>query len=111
MILCARGVVEDGSIPPTSRLAIGHRQGPDLSTIWVSLPYFCCFSLNHFSVLLRHRPHEERNLQLLEEVYQMESAFPKHVHAITHDWGQVPTFQGKRWLLSGIYQLSPTMHH
>jgi hypothetical protein len=36
MILCARGVGEDGSIPLTSRLAIGHRQGPDLSTIWVS---------------------------------------------------------------------------
>ena len=37
---------------------------------------------------------EERNLQLSEEVYQMESVFPRNIYLGTHDWGQVLVFEG-----------------
>jgi hypothetical protein len=37
---------------------------------------------------------EERNLQLPEEVYQMESVFPRNIYLGTHDWRQVLMFEG-----------------
>jgi hypothetical protein len=33
---------------------------------------------------------EERNLQLPEELYQMESVFPRNIYLGTHDWGKCP---------------------
>ncbi len=46
---------------------------------------------------------EERNLQLLEEVYQMESAFPRNISTSAHDWGQVLMFQGKSGSVFGSF--------
>ena len=35
---------------------------------------------------------EARNVPLLEEVYQMESVYPRNMYLSTHDWGQVLMF-------------------
>ncbi len=46
---------------------------------------------------------EERNLPLLEEVDQMESAFPRNISTSAHDWGQVLMFQGKSGSVFGSF--------
>ena len=38
---------------------------------------------------------EERNLHPSQEVYQMESAFPRNISTSAHDWGQVLMFEGE----------------
>jgi hypothetical protein len=49
---------------------------------------------------------EERNVQLLEQVYQMESAFPRNIYTSAHDWGQVLMFQGKSGSVFGSFTKS-----
>src|SRR6266567_6697287 len=57
--------------------------------------------LLHYLLPSCSRAIKERNLQLLQEVYQMESAFPRDIYSSAHDWGpKLLTFPGHLPLLS-----------
>ncbi len=47
------------------------------------------------SLLVRQPGDEECHLLLLEEVYQMESVFPRNIYLGTHDWGKCSCLRAK----------------